>query len=170
MSNKEIAKTAFEQVENEARNKQVETVKRIVERTLEKIDILSKDIKERQEQKKILELDIDDLKAGKIDQIVERQEKSEKAKQTSVVVIIKEKVVERQVPYSPWYWPYTVVWQDQVPLSTGDTFYVNGTSGSNNLVYSTGSSGWSMNTINCSVAKDATMGTYAIGNHTVYLR
>ena len=65
MSNKEIAKTAFEQVENEARNKQVETVKRIVERTLEKIDILSKDIKERQEQKKILELDIDDLKAGK---------------------------------------------------------------------------------------------------------
>ena len=171
MSNKEIAKEAFAQAEKEAREKQVGVVKQIVEKTLEKIDNISKEIKERQEQKKILELDIDDLKAGKIDQIVERQEKSEKAKQTSVVVIIKEKVVERQVPYSPWYWPYTVVWQDQVPLSTGDTFNVCGTANGGNISTLTcGGSGFSANSINCSVAKDATVGTYSIGNHTVYLR
>jgi Zn-dependent M16 (insulinase) family peptidase len=169
MSGKEIAKTAFEQVEKEAREKQIGTVKRIVEKTLEKIDKIGKEIKDLQEEKKILELDIDDLKAGKIDQICERQEKSEKAKQTSVVVIIKEKVIERQVPYSPWFWPYQVIWQDSIPLSTVDKFYVNGTT-TQNLAYNAGGNSFSMNTISCSVAKDATAGTYSIGNHTVYLR
>ena len=85
MSNKEIAKEAFAQAEKEAREKQVTVVKKIVEKTLEKIDSVSKQIKELQEEKKILELDIDDLKAGKIDQICERQEKSNKAKNTSPV-------------------------------------------------------------------------------------
>ena len=180
MNNKEITKEAFAQAEKEAREKQVKLVKEIVTKTLEKIDTLSKDIKGRQEERKILELDINDLKAGKIDQIVERQEKSEKAKETSVVVIIKEKVIEREVPYNPWYWPYTVTWQSQpVPTFNKDTVYYNGTNNSmlclkDNSTTTLGAISCDftsdINTINCSVAKDATIGTYTISDHSVFLR
>ena len=47
--NKEIAKKAFESAENELKEKQVSQLKRIVKKTLERIETVEKVIKELQE-------------------------------------------------------------------------------------------------------------------------
>jgi regulator of replication initiation timing len=187
MSEKEIAKKAFAEIEEEKTNKAVKQVKEIVTKTLEKLDTVKKEIKKLQDEEKVLKMDIDDLKEGRLDRISERQEKDPEAKKVSVVVIIKEKEVIRET--SPWYWPYQVVWQ--IPTYTPPIFPplnpIYG--GGNNICYTTTTAGngysssfaasSSGNTtatlscgdvINCSVAKNATIGTYDIQGHIVHLR
>lgn len=181
MTSKEIAKQAFLDVENEARAKQVAEIKAIVRQTLEKLDTIKKDIKKLQDKKKILELDIDDLKEGKLDRIADRQAIDPEAKKVSVVVIIKEKEVVREV--GPWYWPYQVIWQEPVRFPTNGPWFE--TTGSINLVnnrtYDVGDFSYSMSsgqgatfgcgpTINCSVAKDAAIGAYEVSGSIVHLR
>jgi len=179
MSDKEVVKQAFAEAEKEAREKQVGEVKRIVVKTLEKLEDVRKNLKKLQEEEKILKMDIDDLKDGRLDRISERQEKDPESKKVSVVLIIKEKEVIREV--SPWYWPYTVVWQQYIPqtLPGTITYCGSGTSGNSgwggtsNCLLSTGDNIWASATassITCSVAKDATVGAYAVGDHVVHLR
>lgn len=160
---KEIVKKGFDEAQNSLREKQVEEVKKIVLKTLEKIDTLKKNKKEKQvevkeidEQIKILESDIEDLKVGRIDRIVERQEKDEKAREVSVVVIIKEKEVIRE----PWFQPYIVVEKWHQPyVDPNITWCVTNT----NVPCDN-------NTINCSVAKFGTIGTYDVNGTIVNLR
>ena len=195
MSDKEIAKKAFAEIEEEKSNKAVKQVKEIVTKTLEKLDGIKKEIKKLQDEEKVLKMDIDDLKEGRLDRISERQEKDPEAKKVSVVVIIKEKEVIREV--SPWYWPYQVIWQYIPPPSytqpvitcaSSGSFTVNGggsaggyaTSGNVNWAGDTtsvGAIGYNTtttlscgDTINCSVAKNGTIGTYDINGHIVHLR
>lgn len=166
---KEIVKQAFVEAEKNQREKQIEEVKLIVLETLKKIDNLKKDkkgkqaeIKELDEKIKILEADIEDLKVGRIDRIVERQEKDEKAKNISVVIIIKEKDIIRE----PWHQPYYIQkWNvdfPNIPLqpyfctSGGTTSYL--TSNSNNM------------SITSSSAKYATIGTYDVNGSIINLR
>lgn len=173
---KEIAKQGYELAEKELREKQISEVKQIVLKTLEKIDKLSKERKELDDQIRILKLDLDDIKDGKLDRIVERQEKDTKARDTSVVIIIKEKEIIREV--SPWYYPYTIKWQ--VPTyphivfgGNSDVLQFGGFSG-----YYSDNSGHvidmnatvTTSTINCSVAKDASIGTYALEGKVVNFR
>ena len=189
MSEKDIAKKAFAELEEEKTNKQVAEVKKIVTRTLEKLDGVKKEIKKLQDEEKVLKMDIDDLKEGRLDRISERQEKDPEAKKVSVVVIIKEKEVVREV--SPWYWPYQVIWQyvPPPPYHPQPTIVydsLNTLDGSSNLSFTTNSAGWSGSgtvginnttttlscgdTINCSVAKNGTIGTYDVNGHIVHLR
>lgn len=191
MSEKDIAKRAFSEIEEEKTNKQVAEVKKIVTKTLEKLDTVKKEIKKLQDEEKVLKMDIDDLKEGRLDRISERQEKDPEAKKVSVVVIIKEKEIVREV--SPWYWPYQVIWQYVPPVYTSPTIMCNSTvSMCNNaagLTYTSagGNTSWAGDvtpvgsigtsatlscgdTINCSVAKNATIGTYDIQGHIVHLR
>ena len=145
-----VVKEGFALAEKEMRGKQVEEVKRIVLKTLEKIKEFEKIRDEAINKIKILKMDIDDLKDGKIDRIVERQEKDEKAKQISVVTIIKE--VHHHYS-NPWYVPYRIIWnQPLVPYSVEPVIYCNTTEG------------WATNTftINNSVAADATSGCYTL--------
>lgn len=174
MTSKEIAKEAFVQVEKEQKEKQVAEVKAIVRQTLEKLDGIKKDIKKLQDKKKILELDIEDLKEGKLDRIAERQAIDPEAKKISVVVIIKEKEVVREV--GPWYWPYQVIWQEpvRIPINTPWFGTTNATGVlNNNLSYSMsgGSNTFGCGpAINCSVAKDAAIGAYDISGSIINLR
>lgn len=163
---KEIVKKGFDEAQNSLREKQVEEVKKIVLKTLEKIDTLKgnkkkkqAEVKEIDEQIKILESDIEDLKVGRIDRIVERQEKDEKAREVSVVVIIKEKEIIRE----PWFQPYVVVekWNHQ-PYIDPNIVWCGSTNNGNSALYS--------NTINCSVAKFGTIGTYDVNGTIVNLR
>lgn len=167
MTSKEIVKEGFAAAQNAAREKQIAEVKEIVIKTLEKLTRIKKEIKELRETEKILELDIDDLKQGKLDLIAERQEKDEKARETSVVVIIKEKEVIREV--SPWYWPYQVIWQQpHIPTYyAGTTLGLNGTS---NFATIATTAVYNCSTISCSVAKDAVPGSYTVAGNTVNLR
>ena len=156
-------KEGFALAEKEMREKQVAEVKKIVLKTLEKIKEQDKIRDEAAKKVKILKMDIDDLKEGKIDRIVERQEKDEEAKKTSVVIIVREIVHD----YSPWYVPYRVIWPTPVaPVSPWTTIPV---CGSNNLVTYTGNT-YDYATINCSTAKDATIGAYDVEGTVVNLR
>lgn len=171
MTNKEIAKEAFELASKEARQKQVETVKKVVQKTLEKLEDVKKQISDLKETERLLKLDLDDLKSGKLELMAERQEKDEKAKKTSVVVIIKEQVVH---DYSPWYWPFRVVWPTpswnySTPMCNGGTnlSLTNGVSYASDFV-STGTSDALF--ITSSVAKDAAIGHYDVGLRSIDLR
>jgi len=179
MSSQDVAKQAFAEAEKEAREKQVAEVKRIVTKTLERLEEVRKNIKNLQEDERILKMDIDDLKEGKLDRIAERQEKDPEAKKVSVVLIIKEKEVIREV--SPWYFPYQVIWQQPLtPLlycvNTVNTVYggnLTSAYGGSSDQLSGGSAFQATLTgsaITCSIAKDAATGAYDINGHIVHLR
>jgi regulator of replication initiation timing len=166
-----IVKEAFEAAEKESREKQVGEVKKIVTKTLERLEEVRKEIRELNDERKILEMDIDDLKEGKLDRIVERQEKDPKAKQTSVVVIVKEREVIREV--NPWYWPYQIIWRTPLavpiePLPVWCTTTQGVGSGGGVGMLTSGHTPYS--TINCSVAKEATIGAYDIHGSVTHLR
>lgn len=171
MTSKEVAKQGFELAQKEAHEKQVQEVKRIVTKTLEKIEKLRTQIRDLQKQERILKLDLEDLKEGKLDQIAERQEVDKEAKSTSVVVIIKDREVVRE--QNPWYWPYRITWsQPSYPIY--DTVYCQTTEATpiftaTTTAGSTLCSGGTA-TINCSVAKSSAAGTYEIDGKVVHFR
>lgn len=163
---KEIVKEGYNDAQKSLKEKEVAEVKTIVLETLKKIDNLKKDkknkqieIKELDEQIKILEADIEDLKIGRIDRIVERQEKDPKAANISVVVIIKKKEIIRE----PWYQPYRIDhWN--IPVNPIPWTVICGGSSlsavSNNI----------SSTFTCSSAKFGTIGTYDINGTITNLR
>lgn len=163
-------KTGYELAEKELKEKQVQEVKRIATKTLEKLADVDKKIKDLQEQKKILKMDIEDLKEGKLDRMVERQEIDPKAKEVSVVIIIKEKEIIKE--YNPWHYPYTVIWQ-KLNVSLQPIFVTNATNWTSQCCTTTSQNfcgGGGYSTITCSVAKDATVGTYNVNGETEYIR
>ena len=177
--NRNLVKKAVEEAEKDLKDKQVKEVKKIVLETLEKINTLKDERKTAQEKVrdidkkiKILKMDIDDLKEGRLDRISERQEKDKEARDTSVVIIIKEKEVIREYPY--WQWPYRIVWEKpyypQCP-SVWRTIEDGNTSSdiSGNVYYSQLSNTNSVS-INSSVAKWATCGSYEVGDDIINLR
>ena len=184
---KDIVKQAFSEAENELKDKQVEEVKRIVKKTLEKLDKLKKDKSELDEKIKVLKMDIDDLKEGKLDRIVERQDKDPEAKKTSVVIIKKVIIKEREVP-NYWYWPYQIRWNTPTWDGSGTFYCDNATTTELNITNTTGNMLCAYNTltyngsafsngvemtmspINCSVAKDSVVGTYNVNGKAIHLR
>jgi hypothetical protein len=172
MTEKEIKK-AYSDVERELKEEQEAEVKRqvksIVKTTLSKIEKLKEERDEIDGKIKILKLDIDDLKEGHLDRIKERQEKDPKAREISVI-IVKEKEIIRERVVSPWYRPYEVYWTASVPVNT-PYVYCNATnfktSLSNTII---GNDGNNCITLNNSLAKDNTAGTYQLENKIVHLR
>ena len=175
-----IVKEGFDLAQKGQREKQVEEVKKIATKTLERLEEVRKNRKTLEEEERILKLDIEDLKEGRLDRIVERQEKDPKAKQTSVVTIIREKEVIREV--GPWYWPYRVYWNEPIyypaiGMSTTQNFCFNTqsagsyTNTANCGTLTSNATMGNFETITCSIAKDATVGTYGLsGGHIVHLR
>lgn len=120
--------------QDELKNK----IKGIVKDTLEKIDKIDKQEKELAEKKKVLKKDIDDLKAGRLDLIEERQKESQLARDTSVF-----KVVIKEIQYPPqnscyslysgttdstvsWKIPVTYTSGWNVSNCVGGTYNING--------------------------------------------
>jgi hypothetical protein len=174
MTDKDI-KTVVESTEKEFEKKkleqQKEAIKEIVQQTLEKIERLDNQIKELEDEKRILKLDIEDMKNGKLDLIEERQRKSEKARNTSLVII---KEIHKEYVPTPWYQPYYVVpnpisWPQPV-VWCGGTTITNNTAG---VVTTTNTSSCDLSngmTFTCSAVKDNTIGAYEISGHIVNLR
>jgi len=106
MENKEVIKEASRLAMEEMKNEEINRIKLVVKTTLEQLQKKEAARKVLDEEIKILNRDIADLKEGRIDRIKERQDIDPKAKEVSVI-IIKEKIVERQVP-SPWYIPWVI--------------------------------------------------------------
>jgi len=159
---KDVVKQGYNEAQDSLKQKQIDEVKRIVLKTLEKIESLKTErdsandrVKDIDERIKLLKLDIDDLKEGRLDLMEERQAKDAKAKDTSLVIIVKETKVEHDYPY--WYWPWRVIWRgEQYPQ-----IYCGGTS-----TTTSNSCDWTY--LTCSSAKWGTPGTYTLssGNTT----
>ena len=168
----EVAKKAFELAEKELEDKQIEKLKNVVKDTLRKIKDLDDDIGKLEEERKILKLDIDDLKAGRLDKIEERQKVDKKAKKISVIV------VEKEVHHhhgSPWYQPYVIHYVPYYPPATNpNPIFYSSSQGNNVVGLAIGASTLPMNenamfTLNASTAKNYTSGTYDLGTKIVNL-
>lgn len=114
MKDEKIVKEAYDFAQkeiNEERERKIrEEVKKIVKSTLEKIETLNEKKKELEKEIKILKQDLDNLKEGRLDLILERQQVDKDAKKVSVINII-EIVNVPPTPTSPWKRPYDV-WCD----------------------------------------------------------
>lgn len=184
MDSKEIKKVV-QQTEKELgekeKEKQIKKVKEIVRRTLESIEKVKEEKTEVDKKLRYLKMDLDDLKEGHLERIEERQSKDPEAKKYSVIIIVKEKEIirEREVPcpypvypyYSPWYWPYTITWNTSWNGFEVPAVYEMGNSDALTLANSscdmTVANGIS---INCSIAKDFSAGTYEIGDKIIHFR
>ena len=127
-------------------------VKEIVKSTLEAIDEIDKEEKELAEKKKILKKDIDDLKAGRLDLIEERQKESEVAKKTS-----KFHVILQEIHYPPQYCNYTI--------TTSPAYYCGGTT----LTCGTATTAQSNLYLTGYQASNSVSGTYNINGIIKYL-
>ena len=101
----ELVKEGFKLAEQELKDEEKMRIKDIVKVTLEKLRKKETEKHDVDQEIKILRKDIEDLKEGRIDRIKERQDIDAKAKDVSVI-IIKEKIVEKQVPM--WYYPWVI--------------------------------------------------------------
>jgi alpha-amylase/alpha-mannosidase (GH57 family) len=101
----ELVKEATKLAEQELKDEEKMRIKDVVKATLEKLRKKETEKRDIDEEIKILRKDIEDMKEGRIDRIKERQDIDAKAKDVSVI-IIKEKIVEKQVPL--WYYPWII--------------------------------------------------------------
>ena len=202
--NEKDVKQAFDLAQKEIReqkqkehDKQVAEVKEIVKKTLLEVEKLKEQEGDIKEKLKILKLDIEDLKLGKLERIKERQEKDPLAKKVSVIIIKeKEIIIEREVP-SPWYQPYYIEWNTNTyprhnDIMCNDTLgYTYTDSNTGSLTFSTSAVDNQINadiesincnyansvpktlavfTLNNSVVRDNVIGTYKIAKKMIHLR
>ena len=166
MSDKDLAKQAFQELEKEQQEQQVKDLKLIVKRTLEKLE-KKKEVKENLDKEiKILKSDLNDLKEGRLDKIKERQDVDKKAKEVSVI-IIKEHIIEKELPV--WRQPYTWYWNNNLNLVDNGITYNNfvgySTSTANLDCKATTTS--NIHFLSCNVAKQNTGGTYKLDNKVI---
>ena len=161
----EKAKKAVElaelELQKEEEQKQIDLIKKAIKQTLEAIKAKEKDRDKLNKEIKTLKQDIDNIRAGRLDLIAERQEKDDEAKRTSIIEVVKEKEVHHH-HYDRWYEPYRITWNPYwsypycgsttTDLTCYNTMTLTNNSGDLSF---TGS-------INCSIAKDAYAGTYQL--------
>ena len=155
--NKEIAKQVFKELEEEERQQQINDLKLIVKKTLEKLEKKKEAKAELDKEIKILKNDLNDLKEGRLDKIKERQDIDKKAKEVSVI-IIKEKIIQKDPPIPVWKTPYTWVWNNSIC----DNFIGYSTA---NLTYT--ADNCTTHLLSCNVAKNNTGGTYKLDNDEI---
>jgi len=170
--NKDDIKKGFQEAQKELKEEQIKHVKEIVKRTLKKIIIVSKERDELNRKLAILKKDIQDLKEGRLDRIEERQKKDPLALETSVAKVEKDKPSEKTEVHhhyhydNRWYWPYRIEWIPQTPFyDSMGTIITNTSDGSGLSLATTGIA--DTFSINCSVAKDYTAGTYQMEDGSV---
>lgn len=154
---KDLAELAEKELHEEEEQKQVELIKKAIKQTLESIKEKEKERTKLNKEIKTLKQDIDNIRAGRLDLIAERQEKDGEAKKTSIIEVVKEKEVHHHHYHDRWYEPYKIYIKEYGPYnpnwwSTSVTCDSVGTD------------------INCdtysittnSIAKDASIGTYKL--------
>lgn len=168
---KDDAKKAFTEAQKEVKENAVKKLKEFIKRTLEARERQIKIREEANRKIKILDKDIQDLKEGRIDRIEERQKADPKAKETSVAIVEKVKIVEHHHHYyDRWYLPYRFTWTIPDPFPYEPIYPLpvqpigNGTGG---IVTQTSAQvdwqwGPTFFTLNNSMAKDHAAGAYSI--------
>ena len=85
MTQKKLAEEAYKQVQDELSSEQLGIIKDAMLKTLRAIDNQKEVVAKEQEKLRVLKLDLEDLQAGKLDKIKERQAKSQVACKISVI-------------------------------------------------------------------------------------
>jgi hypothetical protein len=109
----EYDKIVSETIENSEKQKQeaeISKIKAIVTKILEKIDKLKERKVDLEKELKVLTGDLDDLKAGRLDKIKERQEKD--PDHNGYTIIIVREIEKEYQPLYPWRSPWVVEWRE----------------------------------------------------------
>jgi hypothetical protein len=128
----ELVKKAFASAEQERQEKEIKRIKEIVQSYLEKIQNKAEQKDKLDEEIRFLKKDLDDLKAGRLDRIMERQEKDERAREVSIIIV--KEIHEKLVPYYPWRSPWIVEWRYPSSNGTIKTFTSINDSGNINYI------------------------------------
>lgn len=127
---KDIIKKGFAEAEKQQQEDEVKKVKEIVQKHLEKIAYHNKEAKEHTEKSRLLKKDLDDLKAGRLDRIEERQEKDSAAKEVRIIEV--HRIVDRYIPLRPWLSPFNIEWSvPYYPYATATAITTAGSSTTN---------------------------------------
>ena len=108
---------AVELAEKELETKKIDKIKEIVKQTLEKIDDLTDKKKGIEKEIKILKMDIDDLKSGRLDKIQERQKIDEDARKMSLITVRPRDTTIGTSMVPRW----RIMW-DIIPSNTSNTW------------------------------------------------
>lgn len=118
MTQKDIVSNAIQQLEKEKQEAEISKIKGIVKAYLEKILNKKEQIKIIQKELKELEMDLDDLKSGRLDKIEERQEKDPNHNINTLIIV--KRIEKEYLPFQPWRSPWIVEWGNYLP--SGNTW------------------------------------------------
>lgn len=123
---KKLYREAFEEVEKEILDEKIKEVKGYIHETLQKIEEKKQEKEKVEEELRILKLDLEDLRNGKFDKMIERQSKSQASKRVSVHIptniYIEINKIEKVRPFN---WLEITSGTYTIPLSAGNSFSTN---------------------------------------------
>lgn len=157
---KKAAELAEKELQEEEEKKQIELIKKAIKQTLERIKGKEKERDKLNKEIKTLKQDIDNIRAGRLDLIAERQEKDDEAKKTSIIEVVKE--VHHHHYHDRWYEPYKIIIREP--------YYWSGSYTTSDSISMTADANTITNTDICthqcsvtnSIVKDASVGTYKL--------
>lgn len=114
-------KLAFDKAKEELEEQKVKKFKEIVKSVLEKIEILKKEKQKIEKEILIQKRDIDDLKNGRLDLILERQNNDRDAKKESLIKV--EKIEDKDYSLKA---PLTNEWNISSAWMTDNIATING--------------------------------------------
>jgi len=153
---KKAAELAEKELKQEEEQKQIDLIKKAIKQTLEAIKTKEKERAKLNKEIKTLKQDIDNIRAGRLDLIAERQEKDDEAKKTSIIEVVKE--VHHHHHYDRWYEPYKIIWNE--PIINIPTIWTTTSMPCDSTLTVTDASDYTV--VNCSIAKGASAGTYKL--------
>lgn len=155
---KDLTELAEKELKEEEEQKQINLIKTAIKQTLEAIKTKEKERTKLNKEIKTLKQDIDNIRAGRLDLIAERQEKDDEAKKTSIIEVIKEKEVHHHHHYDRWYEPYRIIWNE--PIINIPSVWTTTSMPCDSTLTVTDASDYTV--VNCSIAKNAYAGTYQL--------
>ena len=167
MNEKEI-KNVVEATEKDFQSREKEKlekhIKELVTEILEKIDKVKEELRELNDKKKSLEMDLSDLRNGSLKLIEERHQKDKKSQKVAIFEIHETHIHNNNpwyVPFEVTYPPTTYPWQNPVIYGTCGAGQVGIlTSGSNCKAEAIGTS-FTTTGADC---KSYVVGTYTLSN------
>lgn len=157
---KKAAELAEKELKEEEEQKQIDLIKKAIKQTLEAIKQKEEGRTKLNKEIKTLKQDIDNIRAGRLDLIAERQEKDEEAKKTSIIEVVKE--VHYHHHYDRWYEPYRIIYKEPYWTTYTDCGNAIVDTPGDYTIYNTSDTLSLTTTVNCSIAKGASAGTYKL--------
>jgi len=154
---KKAAELAEKELEKEEEEKQIKLIKEAIRQTLESIKEKEEKRTKLNKEIKTLKQDIDNIRAGRLDLIAERQEKDDEAKKTSIIEVVKE--IHHHHYHDRWYEPYKIIFKDPYYVIPSVWRTADITYGESNTI--TNDSSCYIYTTN-SIAKGVSAGTYKL--------